>query len=327
MKSYIIILIFLLSILILSTKSKGISTNPVDCAVSDWSDWNSCSKTCGTGTQDRSRTIITQPQYGGSQCLSLSESRDCNTDPCPLPITINYNKYNYAGIPTPVTITSSSGEFEMPSLFGYDTTKITSIVLVPNSYIRLWLNSSSPNYREYSNNSSTDLTIMSDGSNYFEPKQYTIDKLYYITISINGEPYCTLYNNYISGQNKASDIPFYYIFNAGQTILFDFTDSLAFQTCLHNITPVLTLTDTSNGPLTTTSDSLFFSYIDANFIRMSSSGVILNSTNYDMPGGTYYIRYLIKSKTQSNRFIISIKNKSSIDVILYGNFNIYQLYP
>jgi hypothetical protein len=57
---------------------------PVNCVVSDWSDWSSCDKTCGGGVQNRTR-IITQPaENGGTSCPVLSDSRQCNTSPCPV---------------------------------------------------------------------------------------------------------------------------------------------------------------------------------------------------------------------------------------------------
>ncbi len=55
---------------------------PIDCAVSEWSDWGACSVGCGGGIQTRSRTVVTQPQYGGQSCPALSESQSCNTQVC-----------------------------------------------------------------------------------------------------------------------------------------------------------------------------------------------------------------------------------------------------
>lgn len=54
-----------------------------DCVLGDWSEWGPCSTTCGTGTQTRTRTVLTQPGFGGAPCEALSESRECNTTPCP----------------------------------------------------------------------------------------------------------------------------------------------------------------------------------------------------------------------------------------------------
>jgi hypothetical protein len=56
---------------------------PVNCAVSNWSSWGSCTASCGGGTQTRTRTIVTQPTLGGLTCPALSEQQSCNTEACP----------------------------------------------------------------------------------------------------------------------------------------------------------------------------------------------------------------------------------------------------
>lgn len=55
---------------------------PVDCEVSEWSDWSACSVECGGGTQTRTRTIVTDAWCGGEACPDLSESQACNTQAC-----------------------------------------------------------------------------------------------------------------------------------------------------------------------------------------------------------------------------------------------------
>ena len=59
-------------------------------AWSSWSSWGSCSKSCGGGvktkTQERTRSITTQPENGGEPCPALKETRtqkqSCNTQAC-----------------------------------------------------------------------------------------------------------------------------------------------------------------------------------------------------------------------------------------------------
>jgi hypothetical protein len=55
---------------------------PVDCTVSMWSNWSSCSMACGTGTRSRSRTVQTFESCGGT-CSPLNDFESCNTAPCP----------------------------------------------------------------------------------------------------------------------------------------------------------------------------------------------------------------------------------------------------
>ena len=58
---------------------------PIDCVVSDWSDWNTCSSTCGTtGVRSRTRSITTPSLYGGISCPPLTEEQPCNRVICPI---------------------------------------------------------------------------------------------------------------------------------------------------------------------------------------------------------------------------------------------------
>ena len=55
---------------------------PIDCVVSDWSEWSSCSKQCDGGKQSRTRTIKMNPSNGGAVCPSLKEEQECNKQSC-----------------------------------------------------------------------------------------------------------------------------------------------------------------------------------------------------------------------------------------------------
>ena len=51
--------------------------SPIDCVVSNWSNWGSCV----SGKQSRSRTITTSPTNGGKSCGALNDSKSCTTPP------------------------------------------------------------------------------------------------------------------------------------------------------------------------------------------------------------------------------------------------------
>lgn len=79
----LIILIFLMGPLVKEIKSwrrRGRRRcSPVNCRVSSWTPWSTCSALqCGeAGSQHRTRSVITSPLCGGSVCPSLQESQNC----------------------------------------------------------------------------------------------------------------------------------------------------------------------------------------------------------------------------------------------------------
>jgi hypothetical protein len=57
---------------------------PLHCAVSLWGNWTECTKSCGSGTQDRLRTIVVDPEFNGNECPGLHEQQACSASPCPV---------------------------------------------------------------------------------------------------------------------------------------------------------------------------------------------------------------------------------------------------
>eukprot|EP00658_Telonema_sp_P-2_P043147 TRINITY_DN3109_c0_g1_i1.p1 TRINITY_DN3109_c0_g1~~TRINITY_DN3109_c0_g1_i1.p1 ORF type:complete len:956 (-),score=107.58 TRINITY_DN3109_c0_g1_i1:230-3097(-) len=55
---------------------------PVDCKMSEWSDWSECSKPCGAGESFRTRAIQTHPDPAGLGCGPDREKRTCSMQQC-----------------------------------------------------------------------------------------------------------------------------------------------------------------------------------------------------------------------------------------------------
>lgn len=58
---------------------------PVDGGWGNWTEWSTCSRTCGSGISIQSRVCDNpQPANGGSFCVGKrTRYKTCNTDPCP----------------------------------------------------------------------------------------------------------------------------------------------------------------------------------------------------------------------------------------------------
>ncbi|KAJ7389347.1 hypothetical protein OS493_032204 [Desmophyllum pertusum] len=59
---------------------------PVHGGWSRWRGWTNCSQSCGTGSQERSRTCTNPlPRYGGNSCRGAAlDKQTCNKQPCPV---------------------------------------------------------------------------------------------------------------------------------------------------------------------------------------------------------------------------------------------------
>lgn len=93
---------------------------PQDCVVSPFSDWTLCSKTCGTGLQNRVRNVLAPPLFGGSACPNLTEFRTCQPGPCEGEESLYSLKVGPWGTctpappPPPMTLTDQSEPAQQP---------------------------------------------------------------------------------------------------------------------------------------------------------------------------------------------------------------------
>jgi hypothetical protein len=55
---------------------------PLDCVMRRFTPWTRCTKSCGSGSQSRTRTVETAPTAGGKVCGADSEQRACNIQLC-----------------------------------------------------------------------------------------------------------------------------------------------------------------------------------------------------------------------------------------------------
>ena len=67
----------------------GCASSAVDCVASSWSTFTACSKACGGGDQERSRSVEQQATAGGASCGHLVEKRQCRTQPCSQGCTVS----------------------------------------------------------------------------------------------------------------------------------------------------------------------------------------------------------------------------------------------
>ena len=63
---------------------KSSELQATDCKQSSWGEWSKCSKSCGKGVQERTRTIVTPAKNGGKACSGPNKGKKaCNNEACP----------------------------------------------------------------------------------------------------------------------------------------------------------------------------------------------------------------------------------------------------
>lgn len=58
------------------------AASAVNCVLASWGSFSKCDKTCGDGTQTRTRKIITEPTLNGTACSATEETQICNLGEC-----------------------------------------------------------------------------------------------------------------------------------------------------------------------------------------------------------------------------------------------------
>jgi len=55
---------------------------PINCLMSEWSSWSSCTADCGGGVRGHTRSIMVKPKNGGTPCNTVEEQEACATGSC-----------------------------------------------------------------------------------------------------------------------------------------------------------------------------------------------------------------------------------------------------
>lgn len=55
---------------------------PIDCELTEWSQWSECNKSCGKGHMIRTRVIQMEPQFGGAPCPETVQRKKCRIRKC-----------------------------------------------------------------------------------------------------------------------------------------------------------------------------------------------------------------------------------------------------
>uniref|UniRef100_A0A4W6C597 Spondin-1 n=1 Tax=Lates calcarifer TaxID=8187 RepID=A0A4W6C597_LATCA len=55
---------------------------PIDCVMSEWTEWSECNKSCGKGHTIRTRMVKLEPQFGGDTCPETIQRKKCKIRKC-----------------------------------------------------------------------------------------------------------------------------------------------------------------------------------------------------------------------------------------------------
>ncbi|TKS70052.1 Spondin-1 F-spondin [Collichthys lucidus] len=55
---------------------------PIDCIMSEWTEWSECNKSCGKGHTIRTRVVKLEPQFGGDSCSETIQRKKCKIRKC-----------------------------------------------------------------------------------------------------------------------------------------------------------------------------------------------------------------------------------------------------
>jgi len=68
-----------------NSRTCKVMTCPIDCKMSAWTKYTTCSKSCGKGAQTRTRKVLTSVKHGGKKCSATTgQTRNCNKQACPV---------------------------------------------------------------------------------------------------------------------------------------------------------------------------------------------------------------------------------------------------
>jgi len=102
-----------------STEGDSTETDSAEAVLSLWTDWSSCSLTCGSGEQTRTRTC--DQNCDGVSSDDLSETQDCNESDCPVSAVLMLNTRSSANKPVLIDLDDGTYDENLPFEFGLNT--------------------------------------------------------------------------------------------------------------------------------------------------------------------------------------------------------------